>query len=65
MPALEISDGLSIYESLVVVEYLDDVYPQRRLLPQEPVTKAFDKILVEVCTPLVTLQFVLFSKTTS
>ncbi|CAB3238041.1 unnamed protein product [Arctia plantaginis] len=53
VPALEISEGMSIYESLVVVEYLDDVYPQRRLLPQEPQTKAFDKILVEAYTPMI------------
>ncbi|CAB3220071.1 unnamed protein product [Arctia plantaginis] len=63
VPALEISDGMSIYESLVVVEYLDDVYPQRRLIPQEPVTKAFDKILVEVCTPLIHSLFFKLVKT--
>ncbi|XP_013190758.2 glutathione S-transferase omega-1 [Amyelois transitella] len=52
VPALEIADGLTIYESLVTVEYLDDVYPQRPLLPKDPVTKAYDKIIIESTGPI-------------
>lgn len=52
MPALEIADGVSIYESLVTVEYLDDVYPQRPLLPKDPLLKAKDKILIEAMGPV-------------
>ncbi|KAG7295981.1 hypothetical protein JYU34_021073 [Plutella xylostella] len=52
VPSLEIKEGLSIYESLVTVEYLDEVYPQRPLLPKDPVQRALDKIIVEACTPI-------------
>ncbi|XP_026738338.1 uncharacterized protein LOC113501406 [Trichoplusia ni] len=52
VPALEIAEGVSIYESLVTVEYLDEVYPQRPLLPKDPVLKAKDKIIVEASVPL-------------
>ncbi|CAD0200898.1 unnamed protein product [Chrysodeixis includens] len=52
VPALEIAEGVSIYESLVTVEYLDEVYPQRPLLPKDPVQKAKDKIIVEASMPL-------------
>lgn len=48
VPSFEIKEGLSIYESLVLVEYLDEVYPQRPLLPKDPIKKSFDKITVEV-----------------
>lgn len=43
---------MSIYESLVTVEYLDDVYPQRPLLSKDPVQKAFDKIIIEASGPV-------------
>ncbi|XP_059053715.1 pyrimidodiazepine synthase-like [Achroia grisella] len=55
VPAIEIEDGVTIYESLVTVEYLDDVYPQRPLLPKDPVKKAFDKIIIEAAGPISTL----------
>lgn len=57
VPALEIEENVSIYESLVVVEYLDEVYPQRPLLPKDPVKKAIDKIIVEASAPLHSLLF--------
>ncbi|KAH9630466.1 hypothetical protein HF086_017004 [Spodoptera exigua] len=57
VPALEIAENVSIYESLVTVEYLDDVYPQRPLLPKDPVKKAKDKILVEALSPIHTVYF--------
>lgn len=52
VPSLEIKEGEVIYESLVTVEYLDDIYPQRPLLPKDPVKKAFDKIIVESIGPV-------------
>ncbi|KAJ8716034.1 hypothetical protein PYW08_013319 [Mythimna loreyi] len=57
VPALEISKGVSIFESLVTVEYLDEVYPQRPLLPKDPLLKAKDKILVEGFAGVHTLYF--------
>ncbi|KAG6444797.1 hypothetical protein O3G_MSEX003545 [Manduca sexta] len=55
VPAIEIAEGVTIYESLVTVEYLDDAYPERTLLPKDPVKKAFDKILVEATGPIQSL----------
>ncbi|KAM3966348.1 glutathione S-transferase omega 2 [Aphomia sociella] len=52
VPALEIEAGVTIYESLVTVEYLDDVYPQNPLISKDPVKKAFDKILIEASGPI-------------
>lgn len=57
VPALEIAENLTIYESLVTVEYLDDVYPQRPLLPKDPVKKAIDKIIVEAISPIHAVYF--------
>ncbi|CAH2091031.1 unnamed protein product [Euphydryas editha] len=54
VPSIEIKEDLCIYESLVTVEYLDEVYPQRPLLPKDPVKKAFDKIIVEALGPVQT-----------
>ncbi|KAL0822435.1 hypothetical protein ABMA28_004505 [Loxostege sticticalis] len=57
VPALEIKQGETIYESLVTVEYLDEVYPKRPLLPKDPVQKARDKMIVEVSGAIHTLFF--------
>ncbi|VVD03201.1 unnamed protein product [Leptidea sinapis] len=47
VPALEISDGECLIESLITAEYVDEAYPQRPLLPKDPVQKAKDKGLIE------------------
>lgn len=59
VPALEIKEDVCIYESLITVEYLDEVYTQRPLLSKDPVTKAYDKIIVEAAGP-VRMNFTLF-----
>jgi len=51
VPALE-KDGKVIYESLVVAEYLDEVYPEKPLLPKDPYERARQKILTEHLTKL-------------
>ncbi|CAG9793942.1 unnamed protein product [Diatraea saccharalis] len=55
VPALEIQDGVTICESLIVVEYLDEAYPQRPLLPKDPAKKASDKIIVEAFGPVTSI----------
>ncbi|GBP65911.1 Pyrimidodiazepine synthase [Eumeta japonica] len=52
VPALEIADGVTIYESLVTVNYIDDVYPQRPLRARDPLRRAQDQILIEAIGPL-------------
>jgi maleylacetoacetate isomerase len=40
VPALELDDGTVLTQSLAIVEYLDDVRPDPRLVPDEPVLAA-------------------------
>ncbi len=35
-----IDAGLTLYDSTVIIEYLDDAYPARTLLPEEPAARA-------------------------
>ena len=46
VPVLEQDDKL-LYESLVVCDYLEDVYPNNRLTPTDPYRKARDAMLVD------------------
>ncbi|XP_047517316.1 pyrimidodiazepine synthase-like [Pieris napi] len=52
VPALEIADGVCITESLIVSEYVDEVFSQRPLLPKDSLKRAKDKILVEMISPM-------------
>jgi hypothetical protein len=47
VPAIETESGDSIYESLIISDYLDEKYSQRQLHPKDPTQKAKDRILVE------------------
>nr|XP_061794159.1 glutathione S-transferase omega-1-like [Nerophis lumbriciformis] len=47
VPILETSAGEVIYESPITCEYLDEVYPQKKLLPDTPIGKAQHKMLWE------------------
>ncbi|XP_026210813.1 glutathione S-transferase omega-1 [Anabas testudineus] len=47
VPTLETSTGEVIYESSIVCDYLDEVYPERKLLPSSPFAKAQQKMLLE------------------
>ncbi|XP_034481161.1 pyrimidodiazepine synthase-like [Drosophila innubila] len=50
VPALHLvaeKDQPSLIESLIIVEYLDEKYPENPLLPKDPLQRAQDKILVE------------------
>ena len=46
VPVLE-QDGKIVYESVICNEYLDDVYPQGKLTPEDHYRRAQDKILLE------------------
>uniref|UniRef100_A0A914XQ32 Glutathione S-transferase omega n=1 Tax=Plectus sambesii TaxID=2011161 RepID=A0A914XQ32_9BILA len=46
VPTIE-HDGKIIYESAVVAEYLDDIFPDSSVLPKDPYLRAHQKILVE------------------
>ena len=40
-----IHDGHSIFQSLAIIEYLDDIQPEPRLVPQDPKEKAYARSL--------------------
>ena len=40
-----IDDGLTLNQSLAIIEYLDEVYPAPALLPQEPAARALARAL--------------------
>jgi glutathione S-transferase len=45
LPILETADGHVIKESLVILQYLDDVYPERRIAQQDPYRRAVENML--------------------
>lgn len=47
VPTLETSAGEVIYESPITCEYLDEMYPEKKLLPDKPFGKAEHKMLLE------------------
>lgn len=40
-----VDDGLNLNQSLAIIEYLDEVYPEPALLPQEPAARALVRAL--------------------
>jgi len=36
-----------IHESLIIADYLDEKYPEKRLYPTEPIAKAIDRLLIQ------------------
>nr|XP_010302311.1 PREDICTED: glutathione S-transferase omega-1 isoform X2 [Balearica regulorum gibbericeps] len=47
VPVLETSKGQLIYESPITCEYLDEAFPGRKLMPSDPYERAFQKMLLE------------------
>ncbi|KAM4852435.1 glutathione S-transferase omega-1-like [Thomomys bottae] len=48
VPVLENSQGQLIYESSITCEYLDEAYPGKKLLPEDPYEKACQKMTFEL-----------------
>jgi maleylacetoacetate isomerase len=40
LPTLELDDGKTLFQSLAIVEYLDALNPEPRLLPADPIARA-------------------------
>ncbi|XP_028631436.1 glutathione S-transferase omega-2 isoform X2 [Grammomys surdaster] len=56
IPVLENSQCQLIYESVIACEYLDDVYPGRKLFPYDPYERARQKMLLELFSKILEYQ---------
>src|SRR5580693_4679625 len=50
VPALALDDGTVLTQSAAIIEYLDEIHPQPRLLPQAPVARARVRALSHAVT---------------
>ncbi|XP_036593193.1 glutathione S-transferase omega-1-like [Trichosurus vulpecula] len=48
VPLLETSKGQLIHDSTIICEYLDEVYPGKKLFPEDPYEKALQKMTLEL-----------------
>ena len=48
LPALVLDDGAVLTQSLAIIEYLDEVYPEPRLLPSDPVVRAHARSIAQL-----------------
>lgn len=53
LPILETGDGRVIKESLVILQYLEDVYPEPRVAQRDPYRRAVENMLVRMEGPFV------------
>uniref|UniRef100_A0A1I7VTP2 GST N-terminal domain-containing protein n=1 Tax=Loa loa TaxID=7209 RepID=A0A1I7VTP2_LOALO len=49
--------SLTIYESSVIAEYLDEIFPETAILPRHPLAKANQKILAERMSSVASLDY--------
>ncbi|XP_058805240.1 pyrimidodiazepine synthase-like [Phymastichus coffea] len=54
VPCIEFENGDTLYESLIISEYLDEAYPESTLFPKDPLAKAKDKLLIERFNEVIT-----------
>lgn len=40
LPTLELDDGTKLIQSLAIIEYLDAIYPEPRIIPEDPLLRA-------------------------
>src|SRR5882672_7064284 len=49
LPALVENDGTVLFESLAILEYLDETHPNPPLLPKEPKARARSRAIAQIC----------------
>ncbi|KAG9484771.1 glutathione S-transferase omega-1-like [Eleutherodactylus coqui] len=47
VPSIETSDGKIVYDSSIVCDYLDETFPEKKLIPEDPYEKARQKMILE------------------
>lgn len=63
VPALEVESGDVIYESLIIADYLEDIWTTHPLYPRDPLQKAKDRILVDQFNKVINAMFKLILNT--
>jgi len=48
LPALDVGSGPALFQSMAIVEYLDELYPNNPLLPTDPLEKARVRSLAQI-----------------
>ena len=59
---MEHDDGRILYESLIICDYLDSIYPEHRLNPTDPFIKAKHQIMIETFSNVTTAFYKLMRK---
>lgn len=54
VPCLQHDDGRVLPESLIVSEYLDNLYSENKLIPADPYKNATQKLLIEQFSKVIT-----------
>lgn len=49
-----------MYKSLIIVDYLDEAYPQNKLYPSQPFAKAKDKLLIDRFNEVISIMYKVF-----
>ncbi|KAK0180703.1 hypothetical protein PV327_003060 [Microctonus hyperodae] len=63
VPCIELENGETLYESLILADYLNEAYPNDNLYTNDPLQKAKDKLLIERFSGLITMMYKLFLDT--
>jgi len=48
VPSLELADGTVLIQSLAIINYLDEMHPEPRLLPPDPIVRAQARGIAEI-----------------
>lgn len=48
LPTLELDDGTKLIQSLAIIEYLDAVHPEPRLIPEDPLERARAQAVAQI-----------------
>lgn len=62
VPVMETPAGQVIYESPIICDYLDEVYPGIKLLPADPFEKAQQRVLLEHFSKVTPLFYKIFKR---
>lgn len=53
-----VHQGAALFESTIICEYLDDEFPQNRLMPEWPLQRAKTRVAIDMCVNKLSPMFV-------